>query len=114
MNHQPPLRPDRPDDFNHAPAADDDVGLDKNGFRGTLESLLGEIDALPAPERDRLRGVADATRQRHEQLGQTVRRLQETLDFLRLSIKYLCFDVEATRRENEYLRRMLDEQGGSN
>jgi len=39
--------------------------------------------------------------------------LQESIDFLRLSIKYLLFDLEATRRENTYLRKMLEEQTGS-
>ena len=41
---------------------------------------------------------------RHERLKQTVSGLQESLDYLRLSIKYLVFDLEATRRENGYLR----------
>jgi len=30
------------------------------------------------------------------------------LDEIRLQVKYLVFDVEATRRENGYLRRMLE------
>lgn len=30
------------------------------------------------------------------------------LDRLRLQVKYLVFDLEATRRENRYLRMMLD------
>jgi hypothetical protein len=34
--------------------------------------------------------------------------LEETLDYLRLQVKYLVFDLEATRRENMYLRRMLE------
>lgn len=34
--------------------------------------------------------------------------LQEALDYLRLSVKYLVFDLEATRRENQYLRKMLE------
>ncbi len=38
--------------------------------------------------------------------------LQDSLDYLRLSIKYLLFDLEATRRENNYLRKMLEEQSG--
>ena len=39
--------------------------------------------------------------------------LQESIDFLRLGIKYLLFDLEATRRENSYLRKMLErDQGG--
>ncbi|MCY2929963.1 MAG: hypothetical protein NTV86_10795 [Planctomycetota bacterium] len=32
----------------------------------------------------------------------------ECLDRLRLQVKYLVFDLEATRRENRYLRMMLD------
>ena len=36
--------------------------------------------------------------------------LQESLDYLRLSIKYLVFDLEATRRENQYLRKLLEAQ----
>ncbi len=30
------------------------------------------------------------------------------LDHLRLQIKYLLFDLEATRRENRYLRQMIE------
>jgi len=32
---------------------------------------------------------------------------------LRLSIKYILFDLEATRRENQYLRKMLEETDAS-
>ena len=44
---------------------------------------------------------------------------EQTLDLLRLQVKYLLFDLEATRRENRYLRQMLrtrppgEESGGS-
>jgi hypothetical protein len=34
--------------------------------------------------------------------------LAEALDDVRLQIKYLMFDLEATRRENRYLRQMLE------
>ena len=34
--------------------------------------------------------------------------LEELLDYLRLRVKYLTFDLEATRRENRYLRQMLE------
>ncbi len=36
------------------------------------------------------------------------RSTDETFDHLRLQIKYLMFDLEATRRENKYLRQMLN------
>jgi len=34
--------------------------------------------------------------------------VDELLDHLRLQVKYLMFDLEATRRENRYLRQMLE------
>jgi hypothetical protein len=33
---------------------------------------------------------------------------EDLLDQLRLQIKYVVFDLEATRRENRYLRQMID------
>ena len=33
---------------------------------------------------------------------------EETFEFLQLHLKYLMFDVEATRRENRYLRQLLE------
>ena len=44
-----------------------------------------------------------------KQLKETVTSLQESIDFVRLSIKYMLFDLEATRRENAQLRKMLDD-----
>lgn len=34
--------------------------------------------------------------------------VDSSLDHLRLQVKYLLFDLEATRRENRYLRQMLE------
>ena len=35
--------------------------------------------------------------------------VMDALDYFRLGIKYLIFDLEATRRENKFLRRLLEE-----
>lgn len=83
--------------------------MDEVEFQRKLAELMTEISALPAGERQKLEKLADETRQRHEQLKATVASVQESLDYLRLSIKYLLFDLEATRRENNDLRRMLQE-----
>ncbi len=84
-------------------------------FQKRLSELVAEIDTLPVGERDRLKKLADETRDRHEQIKKSVTSLQESIDFLRLGIKYMLFDLEATRRENNYLRKMLeqDQNGGS-
>jgi septal ring factor EnvC (AmiA/AmiB activator) len=78
-------------------------------FQTKLADLMSEISTLPATERQKLEKMADETRARHERLRQQVSSLQESLDYLRLSIKYLVFDLEATKRENNYLRKMLEE-----
>jgi len=81
-------------------------------FQSKLTELLAEISTLPPNEREKLEELAEATRKRHEQLKATLGTLQESLDYLRLSVKYLVFDLEATRRENGYLRKMLEQNGG--
>jgi len=88
--------------------------MNEQDFQKKLAELMGEISTLPASERQKLEELAEETRQRHEKLRQTVTNLQESLDYLRLSIKYLVFDLEATRRENGYLRKMLEEAAEGN
>src|SRR5204862_4069288 len=86
--------------------------MNEQEFQTKLAELMGEISTLPVTERAKLVKLADETRQRHERMKKTVSGLQESLDYLRLSIKYLVFDLEATRRENSYLRKILEETRG--
>jgi predicted enzyme involved in methoxymalonyl-ACP biosynthesis len=86
--------------------------MDEAAFQKRLGELISQIDTLPEGERDRLRALAHETRQRHEDLKRSVSSMQESLDFLRLWIKYMLFDLEATRRENAYLRKMLEQDSG--
>ena len=87
--------------------------VNEETFQRKLSELIAEIGTLPAGERDKLEMLAEQTRERHRQLKQTVTNLQESIDFVRLSIKYMLFDLEATRRENQELRRLLDENSSS-
>jgi len=84
--------------------------MDEATFQKRLAELVAEISKLPEDQRVKLQALADQTRKRHEELKQTVSGIQESLDFLRLCIKYLLFDLEATKRENSYLRKMLEER----
>ncbi len=83
--------------------------MDEATFQQKLAELVVEIGAMPAAERTKLAAIAEETRERHKKLKATVNSLQGSIDYLRLSIKYLLFDLEATRRENNYLRKMLEE-----
>ena len=90
--------------------------MDETTFQTKLGELMSEISTLPATEREKLENLAKETQERHNQLRQSINSLQESLDWLRLSVKYLVFDLEATRRENAYLRQMLESNSeeGSN
>lgn len=82
--------------------------MDEATFQQKLSELVAQIESLPEGERERLRELAAETKQRHEDIKRSVRSLQESIDFLRMGIKYLLFDLEATRRENGQLRKMLE------
>lgn len=88
--------------------------MNENEFQAKLGELISQIDQLPAGQREQLHDLAEQTKARHEKIRKTVKDLQDSLDYLRLSIKYLVFDLEATRRENQYLRKLLDRQAGAN
>jgi uncharacterized FlaG/YvyC family protein len=84
--------------------------MQDNEFTSKLTELMGNMAVLPPTERAKLEQLAAETRQRHDKLRTTVKQLQDSLDTLRVSIKYLIFDLEATRRENQYLRNLLEEK----
>ncbi len=83
--------------------------MNEETFQRKLSELVAEIGTLPESDRERLELLAEQTKERHKQLKETVGQLQGSIDFLRLSIKYMLFDLEATRRENAQLRKMLEE-----
>lgn len=85
--------------------------MNDQDFQAKLAELLDQIEQLPADQRPKLEELAEETRRRHQRMRQTLSELQESLDYLRLSVKYLVFDLEATRRENKYLRSLLSREG---
>lgn len=88
--------------------------MNEQDFQSKLSDLMLQLDTLPAPARERLQQLAHETRDRHSRMKKTVGELQDSLDYLRLSVKYLVFDLEATRRENQYLRKLLDSKNNTN
>lgn len=84
--------------------------MDEHQLQTTLSELLSEIGSLPESDRVGPEAISNQVQEQQEKLKQTVTNSQESMDYLRLSIKYLLFDLEATRRENAYLRKMLEEE----
>ncbi len=84
--------------------------MSEQEFQQRLGELMGQINELPEPQRESLEKLAEETKTRHGQMRDTIGALQESLDYLRLSVKYLVFDLEATRRENQTLRNLIEQQ----
>jgi hypothetical protein len=78
-------------------------------FHARLTDLITQINSLPEDQRKALRLLADETRRRHGELRQTLGRVDHLLAEMRLQTTYLEFDLEATRRENQELKRKLAE-----
>ncbi|MHC4883104.1 MAG: hypothetical protein ACYTFX_06580 [Planctomycetota bacterium] len=83
--------------------------MDDVNFREKLFELLKDIDGVTAPEKSKVIQLTKKSRQGQDMLQQKLSNLQQSLDSLRLGLKYLIFDLEATRRENNDLRKRLDQ-----
>ena len=83
--------------------------MDDKAFQTKLTELMKKIEQLPEQDRPTLARLAEEAKCRRERLQASVAELQESLDYLRLTIKYLVFDLEATRRENTYLRKLVEQ-----
>jgi hypothetical protein len=74
-----------------------------------IAELATAVHQLPAVFRSRieplLSGVIESTRRRRQILNL----VQDALGQLRLDMKYLVFDLEATRRERDNYRRQVED-----
>ncbi len=59
-------------------------------------------------DKNKLGALSERVRKNHQQLKESLDKLQSSLDNLRLVTKYRVFDLEATRRENARLRKLLE------
>ena len=82
--------------------------MDEQSFQDKLAELMEKIRQLPNSTAQKENAGADDKGQK-DRIQSAIGELQDSLDYLRLSVKYLVFDLEATRRENAYLRRLIDQ-----
>jgi hypothetical protein len=85
--------------------------MDEAALEHKLRKLAEEFGSVADPHYRKLVLLAHQARKSRKELQKNVDGLQESLDYLRICIKYQLFDLEATRRENKYLRKMLEENG---
>jgi len=84
--------------------------MDETNLEDKLNELVKEFGDVSNPQHSKLAELAKQAQANHQKLEKSIHNLQESLDYLRVCIKYQVFDLEATRRENAYLRKLLEEQ----
>jgi len=75
--------------------------MDETNLEDKLNELVKEFGEAVDPQHRKLANLAKQAQAN-----------QESLDYLRVCIKYQLFDLEATRRENAYLRKLLEDNSG--
>ena len=83
--------------------------MDEASLEGELNELVKQFGQSTNPSQKKLADLARQAEANRKELQKSINTLQELLDYLRVCIKYQAFDLEATRRENTYLRKLLEE-----
>jgi hypothetical protein len=78
----------------------------ESNFEKKFQEMINDAD-LPLPQREKLFMLARRSKENQKKLQEKFNTLQQSIDYLRLGVKYLIFDLEATRRENQQLREKL-------
>jgi hypothetical protein len=73
-----------------------------------LLELRALLDTLPYAQRAIMMPLCERVSQFLRLQSRLIRIAQETVDQLNLDVKYLLFDLEATRRERDALREELE------
>jgi hypothetical protein len=74
-----------------------------------LSELMASLTALTPPDRQYLNELHCSMVRKHEGQIHVIKDITTKLNFLGVALTYLQFDLESNRRENTYLRRMLEE-----
>ena len=84
--------------------------MDEAQLEDRVKELVEEFGGAIDPQYKKLAMLAREAQVSQKRPERGRGNLQESLDYLRVCIKYQLFDLEATRRENKYLREMLEEK----
>lgn len=85
------------------------LSMSEKQFPDILEELMGKMEGGPDSHIDELSQIT----KRHakiKELSRVAAELKETLEAVRVTVKYLIFDLEATRRERDELRMLLEDR----
>ncbi len=77
-------------------------------FSADLTQLIGLVADLPPQYRDRIQPVLGRVVESTQRRRRILTLVQEALSQLRLDMKYLVFDLEATRRERDKFKSLVE------
>ena len=83
--------------------------MDYTVFENKLNELLKLINSTSSPKQEEVFTLIRQIKRFVKQLKKNTDRFQESSDMLRIVAKYQLFDLEATRRENSCLKKLLEE-----
>jgi len=81
--------------------------MDEAVMREKLGQIMSEVRPMSAGPALPLREAARAPAEHPSVMRREMAALDDMLDHLRVAIKYMAFDLEATKRENRLLRDLL-------
>lgn len=82
--------------------------MDETALREKVGQLLLEVQAKPTREpKEAARAAGAGGGASGSAMKREMASLEDSLDHVRLAVKYLLFDLEATKRENVVLRELL-------
>jgi hypothetical protein len=81
----------------------------KDNLPQELVDLRNHLDKLPVPWREKLLPLCERVGYFSRLQNNLVHIAQDAVDQLQLDVKYLVFDLEATRRERDELKEILEE-----
>jgi hypothetical protein len=87
----------------------DSINTNTDDMPKEITDLVDVIATLPLEARERLEAVLSRVVDSSKRRRRILQLVQDALSQLRLDMKYLMFDLEATRRERDEYRRKLEE-----
>lgn len=81
--------------------------MDEVDFENKLNELVLEFGRVPISQHRKSVQLIKQIQENRKKFEKSLDSLRDSLDYLRVCIKYQVFDLEATRRENQFLRKLL-------
>lgn len=86
------------------------VDWSKESLPLELLELRNQVDQLPSRQRDKMLPLCDRVCHFIRLQTRLIKIAQDAVDQLQLDVKYLNFDLQATRQERDTFRQELEEQ----